>query len=65
MRKISSIEKETKLKEKIEKAKTQLKKLKQKRKIEIGALAIKYGLDKLTDSQLAKAFARLKKEHDL
>ena len=65
MTKISTIEKELNLQEKIKKAKAQLKKLKLKRKLEIGDLAIKYGIDKLTEAQLATAFALLKQEHNL
>ena len=57
MMKIS--EKEKKLMEKIKKAKQDLAKLQQKRKIEIGALAVKYGLDELANDRLETIFKKI------
>tara|TARA_B100000989_G_C19531868_1_gene470498 strand:+ start:49 stop:264 length:216 start_codon:yes stop_codon:yes gene_type:complete len=60
------IDKETKLLDKISKAKQQLAKLKQKHKLELGELAIKHDLDKYNLNVLGDAFARLADElsHD-
>lgn len=55
-------EKERKLIEKIEQAKQELSRLQDKRKIEIGKLACKHGLDAFENSFLDKAFATLSKE---
>ena len=60
--KSSSKEKELKLIEKIEKAKKDLERLKHKRKIELGILACKHGLDEISHKQLDKAFAKLAEE---
>ena len=54
---------EKKLLDQIKKSQEKLKKLRQKRKLEIGALAIKYNLDELDNSVLEKAFAELAKKH--
>ncbi len=55
-------EKEQKLIEKIEQAKKDLARLQDKRRIELGKLACKHGLDAYEDSALDKAFAKLSKE---
>ena len=55
-------EREQQLMAKIEQAKKQLEQIKTKRKLEIGALAYKYGLETLEDSILDKAFSKLAKE---
>jgi len=57
--KLTSREKEKKLIEKIEKAKQELQKLQHKRKLEIGALAIKHKLDEIGLKKLDTAFAKL------
>ena len=58
--------KEAKLLNRITKARQQLKKLKQKQKLELGELAIKHGLDKYNLDILGDAFTRLAEElsHD-
>ena len=55
-------EKEKKLIYKIEKAKNYLEQLQTKRKLEIGKLAYKYGLESLSDDTLDKAFSQLSKD---
>lgn len=55
-------EKEAKLLEKIEKAKSDLSKLQEKRKLEIGKLAFKHGLDVFDNTVLDKHFSKLAKE---
>jgi len=55
-------DKEQQLIDKIKKAKEQLAKLQHKRKLEIAALAVRHGLDKLEHEKLDKAFAKLAKE---
>jgi len=61
-KKISSQEKELKLKAKIEKAKKDLLKLQQKRKLEIGSIACRHGLDSYSSRKLDMAFAKLSQE---
>ena len=58
-KKLTSREKEKKLLEKIAKAKKDLAKIQQKRKMEIANLACKYGLDELTNKQLEQEFKRI------
>lgn len=58
----NSLEKEKKLLERIEKAKSDLLKLQNKRKMEIGKLAYKHGLESVDDVTLDKAFEKLAKE---
>jgi len=53
---------EKKLLEKIEQAKKDLLALQEKRKKEIGSLAYKYGLDRLDNEKLSKAFANIARE---
>jgi len=53
---------ELKLLENIKKTQEKLKKLRQKRKLEIGELAIKYGLDDLTNEQLENHFKAISKK---
>lgn len=55
-------EKENRLIEKIEKAKKDLQKLQEKRRIEIGRLACKYGLDGYENKLLGERFSDLAKE---
>ncbi len=55
-------ETEQKLLENIKKTQEKLKKLRQKRKLEIGELAIKYGLDDLTNEQLENHFKAIGKK---
>lgn len=47
----------------INKAREKLNKLKEKRKIEIGELAVKAGIDHLTDDALKAAFENIAKDH--
>lgn len=54
--------KEQKLLDKIQKAKQDLNRLKDKRKKEIGGLACKHGLNDFSNSILDKAFSKLAKE---
>lgn len=63
MAKISIKEAELKLQEKIKKSQERLKKLRQGRKSELGALAISFGLDKLDDELLKKAFKEIAEKH--
>lgn len=51
-----------KLKAQINDAKAQLKKLEQTKKLELGALLIKYQLDQLAPEQLDQALAKLSQE---
>jgi len=60
--KITLKEKETKLIEKIKKAKKDLSRLQGKRHSEIGKLACQHGLDTYDDTILNQSFARLSKE---
>lgn len=60
--KMSLKEKEAKLFEKIEKAKNELSRLQEKRRLEIGKLACKHGLDAIENSILDKHFSQLAKE---
>ena len=60
--KMSLKEKESKLIEKIEKAKKDLSRLQDKRRNEIGRLACKHGLDAFDDKLLDQSFAKLSKE---
>lgn len=62
MAKITHKEKENQLIEKIAKAKKDLLRLQNKRKIEIGMLAVKNGLDGFSNSVLDAAFKKLAKE---
>ncbi len=55
-------EKESKLIEKIQKAKKDLSRLQDKRRSEIGKLACKYGLDIYDDRILDKSFFKLSEE---
>ncbi len=57
--KISLREKENKLVEKIEKAKNELSRLQQKRRVELGKLAIKHGLDAYDNKIIDQHFAKL------
>ncbi len=61
-KKVSLKEREAKLLGKIQKAKQELSRLQNKRKTEIGAMAVKYGLDELSNSKLEKAFKKLSEE---
>lgn len=63
MAKMSIKEAELKLQEKIKKSQERLKKLRQGRKSEIGALAISFGLDRLNDEILKKAFKDIAEKH--
>ena len=56
MPKKSSSQKAQELEEKIKKAQQRLKKLKQKRQLEIGKLAETYGLDRLSNEELGARF---------
>ena len=57
--------KEKKLLDKIEKAKNDLVRLQNKRKLEIGKMAYKHGLSDFSDATLDQAFEKLAKElHD-
>ena len=56
---LTAKEKEQKLLLKIEQAKKSLSKLQQQRKMEIGSLAFKHGLNGLHDHQLDQAFEKL------
>lgn len=57
----SSIEKAAELKDKIQKQRERLKKLKQKRLLEVGKIAAQYELHELKDTELHKLFKRLAK----
>lgn len=59
---ISLKDKESKLIEKIEKAKQELFKLQQKRRNEIGKLACKHGLGAFDDNVLNEKFSKLAEE---
>ncbi len=61
-KKQTSLEKEKKLLEKIEKAKKDLSRLRKKRIIECGELVVKCGLDQYDNSRLEKAFEKLAAE---
>lgn len=63
MSKMSIKEAQLKLQEKIKKSQESLKKLSQKRKNEIGALAISFGLDDLDNAVLEKAFKEIAEKH--
>jgi len=56
-------EKEQKLLQKIEEAKKELQKLQQKRRLEIGQLACKHGLDQLDNQRLDELFGQLAQQH--
>ena len=58
-KKISPQEKEKKLIEKIEKAKSQLARLQEKRRLEIAKIAYKHGLDQVDNKILDKAFKQV------
>ncbi len=58
-KKISSQEKEKQLLEKIEKAKSQLVRLQEKRRLEIAKIAYKHGLDQFDNKALDKAFKQV------
>lgn len=58
----SDIEREKRLKEKLEKVRQDLSRLQTKRKIQIGTLAFKYGLQEFSQSALEKAFKKLAKD---
>jgi len=60
--KLSLKEREDKLLSRIEKAKKELVRLQDRRRAEIGKLAVKYGLDSYDDLVLDKSFAKLSKE---
>lgn len=53
---------EQKLLEKIDRAKKDLVALQERRKKEIGALAYKYGLDRIDNERLSQAFANIAQE---
>lgn len=59
---LSAKEKEKILLSKIEKAKSDLVRLQHKRKLDIGKLACKHGLDAFADEILEQAFLKLSKE---
>ena len=61
--KINPKDQEAKLLAKLDKIKGDISRLKEKRKKEIGALAIKHKLDELEDAQLEKAFAQIAGEY--
>lgn len=61
-KKLSSLEKQKKLIEKIEKAKNDLNQLKNNRIIECGELLAKYGLDQLDNDVLDRSFQKLANE---
>ena len=61
-KKLSSIEKQKKLIEKIEKAKHELDNLRNSRIVECGELLAKHGLEQLDDALLDKSFQKLAKE---
>jgi uncharacterized protein YlxW (UPF0749 family) len=61
--KMSLQEKEKKLLNKIESAKKELDKFQKKRRLEIGQLACKYGLDKLDNDHLEQLFFQLSNQH--
>ena len=61
-KKLSSLEKQKKLIEKIEKAKNDLNQLKNNRIIECGELLAKYGLEKFDNDILDRSFKNLAKE---
>ena len=56
-------ESEQKLLNQIKKSQEKLKKLRQKRKLEIGALAIKHNLDELDNALLEEAFINISQKH--
>ena len=56
-------ESEQKLLDQIKKSQEKLKKLRQKRKLEIGTLAIKHNLDELDNAILEEAFRSLSEKH--
>lgn len=62
LNKINAAEKEKKLLVKIEKAKSQLLRLQDKRRLELGKIACKHGLDQYDNTVLEKHFAALSKE---
>lgn len=61
-KKTNDIEKEKRLKEKLEKVKQDLSRLQSRRKIQIGTLAFKYGLHQYSQNSLDKAFKKLARE---
>jgi len=61
-KKVAAKDKESRLLEKIEKAKQDLVHLQERRKKEIGALAYKHGLAHVDTITLDKAFSKLAKE---
>ena len=61
-KKLSAKEKEQHLIEKITKSKEQLLRLQNKRRLEIGKLAYKHGLEALPNKLLDKEFARIAKD---
>lgn len=63
MSKMSIKEAELKLQEKIKKSQERLKKLRQGRKSEIGALAISYKLDELSNEILSNAFKEIAEKY--
>ena len=62
IKKVSLKEREEQLLGKIEKAKQELARLHNKRKSEIGTIAIKYGLGDLSHAKLEQSFAWLAQE---
>lgn len=56
---VSFSEREKRLLMKIESAKNALSKLQEKRKVDIGSLAIKYGLDQYDNTTLARLFENI------
>lgn len=61
-KKLSSMERQQKLIDKIEKAKNELARLKNDRLIECGELLAKYGLEQVDDTILDQSFQKLAKE---
>ena len=59
--KVNSREKERKLIEKIDNAKKELSQLRNRRRIEVGGLACKHGLDQYDDALLSQHFELLSK----
>lgn len=61
-KKLSVEEKEKRILDRIEKAKKSLNQLQEKRRNDLGRLACKHNLDRISDTVLDQAFARLSRE---
>ncbi len=61
----SSVQKANELQDKIKKAQSKLKQLRQKRLIEIGKLAASFGLHEISDNELAQQFKKIAGELNL